>query len=290
MQRKKLLSIICILAAAVLILVLLARHMGGETTAETGAPLKTAAGMLYLDSLESRDPAEVDTLLQEFRAQKIQEMRDEWLRQVESGEINVWSLFDNYVLLGDSRSVGFSYWGFLPEERVMAESGAKLYALRDHIPELQKLHPSSIYLCYGLNDVIIGVWPEPEDYVADYEELLGELRQALPDAAFYVNSILPAIDPAFDEWPGLVRIPEYTQAVKEMCDGIDNCYYVDNDWLFEQHRDLWAPDGIHFAAAFYRYWAANMIAESYNSQIPQDETSEDIPEFAVPPAASDNNP
>ena len=73
-----------------------------------------------------------------------------------------------------------------------------------------------------------------------------------------------------------------------MCDEIDNCYYVDNEWLFEQHRDLWAPDGIHFAAAFYRYWAANMIAETYNSQIPQDDTSEDIPEFAAADRSGSN--
>ena len=262
MQRRKLLLIILILVLAVVVLVLIARHLGSDKPQTSEEPPDTASGILYLDSLESRDPAEVDTLLQEFRAEKIRQMRDEWLHQIETGEINVWSLFDNYVLLGDSRSVGFSYWGFLPEERVLAESGAKLYALRDHIPDLEKLHPTSVYLCYGLNDVIIGVWPEPEDYVADYRELLGELQQALPDASIYISSILPAIDPAFDEWPDLVRIPEYTQAVKEMCDGIDNCYYVDNQWLFDQYRDLWAPDGIHFAAAFYQYWAASLIDET----------------------------
>ena len=290
MQRRKLLFIILILVLAVVILVLLARHLGREKPGSTTEPLKIASGMLYLDSLESRDPAEVDAMLQEFRAQKIQEMRDEWLRQIEEGEINVWSQFDDYALLGDSRAVGFSYWGFLPEERVLADSGAKLYYLRDHIPDLEKLHPSSVYLCYGLNDVIIGVWPEPADYVADYREILGELREALPDASFYISSILPAIDPAFDEWPDLVRIPEYTQAVKEMCDGIDNCYYVDNQWLFDQYQDLWAPDGIHFAAAFYRYWAASLIEATYNSQISADETAEDVSEFSVPPAQADENP
>ena len=280
MQRKKLLSIICILAAVVVILVLIARRAGAGNEPEETAVTGTAAGIRYLETLEAGDPAEVDQKLQEFRIQQFQEKRNEWLHQIETGELNVWSMFEDYALLGDSRSVGFTFWGFLPDERVMAESGAKLYALRDHIPDLQKLHPTSIYLCYGLNDVIIGYWPEPSDYVADYREILGELREALPDATFYVNSILPAIDPAFEEWPGLVRIPEYTAAVKEMCTQIDNCYYVDNDWLFEEHQDLWAPDGIHFAAAFYPYWAANMILETYNSQLISDGDEPQMPPMA----------
>ena len=265
MQRKKLLSIICILAAAVLILVLLARHLGGETTAETGAPLKTAAGMLYLDSLESRDPAEVDTLLQEFRAQKIQEMRDEWLRQVESGEINVWSLFDNYVILGDSRAVGFYYYDFLPEERVLAEGGSTIRKLREHIPDIQKLNPSNVFLCYGLNDVSIGYWNTPEEYVAEYAEVIHDLQQVVPGLKIYISSTLPARDPAFDLAPVWAEIPNFNVAVKAMCDTLDNRWYVDNDQLAEEQADLWNDDGIHVASSFYPLWAANLIAEVYNS-------------------------
>lgn len=44
---------------------------------------------------------------------------DEWRAKLYSGEISVWSLFEDYAMLGDSRTSGFTYYGYLsPEARV----------------------------------------------------------------------------------------------------------------------------------------------------------------------------
>jgi hypothetical protein len=127
-----------------------------------------------------------------------------------------------------------------------------------------------VFLCYGLNDVSIGYWDTPEDYVAEFAETIAELQQQLPGVKIFISSILPARDPAFQTSTAWYNIPEYSSAVGEMCETIENCYYVDNDELAEEYADLWDSDGIHVQKEFYSHWAANLILEVYSSQLESD--------------------
>lgn len=248
-----------------LLIILIAVKLGSSgSAAQEQEQADITDGVAFLESLESRDPDEVDQILKQQRQQKLQELRDERLRQLESGEISVWSLFEDYVLCGDSRAVGFSFYGFMPEERVLAESGATILKLEENIPNIVALNPSNIFLCYGLNDVSIGIWPTPEDYVAQYSDIIGQIQAQLPDANIFVSSILPARDPAFQKSTAWYNIPEYSQAVSEMCGTISHCYYVDNDAICEQYADLWEIDGIHVQRDFYPHWAADLITEVYS--------------------------
>lgn len=248
-----------------LLIILIAVKLGSSgSAAQEQEQADITDGVAFLESLESRDPDEVDQILKQQRQQKLQELRDERLRQLESGEISVWSLFEDYVLCGDSRAVGFSFYGFMPEERVLAESGATILKLEENIPNIVALNPSNIFLCYGLNDVSIGIWPTPEDYVAQYSDIIGQIQAQLPDANIFISSILPARDPAFQKSTAWYNIPEYSQAVSEMCGTISHCYYVDNDAICEQYADLWEIDGIHVQRDFYPHWAADLITEVYS--------------------------
>lgn len=248
-----------------LLIILIAVKLGSSgSAAQEQEQADITDGVAFLESLESRDPDEVDQILKQQRQQKLQELRDERLRQLESGEISVWSLFEDYVLCGDSRAVGFSFYGFMPEERVLAESGATILKLEENIPNIVALNPSNIFLCYGLNDVSIGIWPTPEDYVAQYSDIIGQIQAQLPDANIFISSILPARDPAFQKSTAWYNIPEYSQAVSEMCGTISHCYYVDNDAICEQYADLWETDGIHVQRDFYPHWAADLITEVYS--------------------------
>ncbi len=255
-----------------LLIILIAVKLGSSgSAAQEQEQADITDGVAFLESLESRDPDEVDQILKQQRQQKLQELRDERLRQLESGEISVWSLFEDYVLCGDSRAVGFSFYGFMPEERVLAESGATILKLEENIPNIVALNPSNIFLCYGLNDVSIGIWPTPEDYVAQYSDIIGQIQAQLPNANIFISSILPARDPAFQKSTAWYNIPEYSQAVSEMCGTISHCYYVDNDAICEQYADLWETDGIHVQRDFYPHWAADLITEVYSVSLQDEE-------------------
>ena len=266
--RKKYIGILAAFLLVLVLIIVLATRLGGkrsENEAQTPADLN--AGLQYLQTLEQQDPAQVDAVLKQQLEQEIIEMREERLRQLESGDVSVWTLFEDYVLLGDSRAVGFYYYGFLPVERVLAEGGATIRDLRQRIPEVKALNPSMIFLCYGLNDVSIGYWNTPEEYVTEFRETIGELQAQIPGVKIYISSILPAHDPAFDTAPVWREIPQYTAAVDEMCQGIENCFYVNNDAIAEKYSDLWDVDGIHLQKDFYEHWASNMMVEVFSPDL-----------------------
>lgn len=263
-DRKRLIYIITAVGIILILAIILAVRLGSDHSPEASA-LDTSRGVNYIKALEAKAPEAVEHTLKQQREAKIKAMREQRLQELESGEISVWTLFEDYVILGDSRAVGFYYFEFLPEDRVLAESGATIRDLQAHIPDIEQLNPSSIFLCYGLNDVSIGIWPTPSDYVTEYRQIVQEILEKLPDATIYISSILPARDPAFDTASEWREIPTYSAAVEEMCNSIDRCYYVNNDSIAEKYADLWEIDGIHVQKPFYDHWAANLIAEVYNA-------------------------
>lgn len=247
-----LLATLVVIAGLSLTLVLL---LNREEPTGQGA---VTAGVAYLEKLESKKTAPVDAKLEELRKQRLEADQNALLEQLLGGERDVWSLFDDYVILGDSRAVGFYYFGFLDQERVLADGGNTIRNIADHMEEIKALNPSYIFLCYGLNDMSIGFWSTPEEYVAELMEIIEDLNQQVPKAKVVVSSILPAVDPAFDTASIWREIPTWSAAVGAACKerGI---LFVDNDETAAEHSDLWDPDGIHVRPEFYRYWARNMM-------------------------------
>lgn len=278
MTRKKYVPAL-IAGVVFFLLIFLAVRLGSRDTATS--PENAAAisqGVSYLQGLEAQDPDTVDNVLKQQRLQHLQEMRDERMRQLESGEISVWSLFEDYVLLGDSRAVGFSFYGFLPEERVIAESGATVLHLEEHIPDIVALNPSNIFLCYGLNDIMLGTWPTPSDYVTKYTSVINEIHEQLPDANIYISSILPAPGSGIQS-----QLSDYNQALDEMCSSLSRCYFVDNGDISSQYEGLWESDGIHVMSDFYPHWANNLITAVYSSSL--EDTADSTDTSSADPSA-----
>lgn len=208
-------------------------------------------------------PDDVEAELKAIRQAELDAMRDEWRAKLYSGEISVWSLFEDYAMLGDSRTSGFTYYGYLAPERVFADSGATIKKVIDHLEELVALNPSIIFLTYGINDVGIGYWPTPEDYVNEINNTLALLKEHLPNATVYVCSIIPALEPAFKRGPAWREIPDYNDAVRAFCEE-NGTPYVDITQLCEEHTDLYQDDGVHLLGGFYPLWGTELIAEVYD--------------------------
>lgn len=261
-QKKRYLIIAAGAALAVLLLIVII----ASRTRSTAAAIDTTeldAGKAHLEALEARDPGEVDQIIKENRLQKLQEMREERLRQLESGEISVWSLFDDYALLGDSRAVGYSFYDLLPDERVFATAGATIDKVPELLPQVAALNPSNIFMIYGINDICCGKWHDGETYAKDYADVVAQIHQQLPDANVYISSMLPAHSAAFQQYD----IDGFNEAVKAMCEQTPNCYYVDNTDISEKYADMWEPDGIHVQKPFYPHWAVNLIMAVYNTAL-----------------------
>lgn len=270
-KKKRLFWSLLALIALILVIALISTIGSADKAPEDTLDRDIGAGVAYLEALESRDPNEITEIMKLMRQQELETQKEELMNQLSSGEVSVWSMFEDYALLGDSRSVGFTYYGFLPDSNVWAESGATIRNMEQHIPALVSMAPSYIFLCYGMNDFCSGFWTSPEEYVADYKEQLLSIQAALPDSDIYICSILPASDAAYARANIWSVIPSYNEALKAMCDELDHCYYIDGDPVAEQHMDLWEQDGIHFKKEFYPHWAASLIMGIFDA-----ENSEDI--------------
>ncbi len=252
---------LCIL---LLCLVLFSACGGSNQTEE-----ETNTGVAYIQAMEAKSADTVVAEIKTLHREKLEELKEERLQELEEDPDSVWSMFEDYVILGDSRAVGFWYYCFLPQSRVLAEGGATIRSLEEHITDLVELQPDMIFCCYGLNDVSIGYWNTPEEYVEEYAQVIAEIWEELPNVTIYISSILPARDPAFETSSKWRNIPEYSEAVREMCEEL-GCIYIDNDEISETYASLWDIDGIHVQKSFYCHWAANMIVAVYSSQLEQE--------------------
>lgn len=259
-RRQRIVKIIVITAiiAALALWILFSIH--GYRPAVTAAEVQT--GRSYLEQLNAKDPSEAESQVRQIRKQRLDAQRLEKVNEMLNGDVNVWSLFQDYVILGDSRSVGLYTWGYLPHERVLAEGGATILYAEEHLDDIKAINPTTIILAFGLNDVSIGIWPTPTDYVEEYSKVLDEIQAELPDATIFVNSIFPAVDPAFEKSSAWRNIPEYNTALKEMCE-YKGVPYIDNDEIAAENVDDYETDGIHFRTPLYELWAKNMIRTIY---------------------------
>ena len=246
--------LICALLSLAVVLVFLLGNRPEPTEAEDAV----SVGIAYLESLEEKDPAVVQQVRKEIRQRKIDAQRDELLEQLTDGTIDPFSLFQDYVVMGDSRAVGFWYRDFLDKGRVLADGGHTIRNIRDQMDQLVSLNPSTIYLCYGLNDRSIGYWDTADAYVAEYVQIVKEIQQKLPNATVVVSSILPARDPAFQKSSKWRTLPEWSAALEQACKD-NGILFANCDKLAEEHPNLWDPDGIHFREEFYPYWASNLV-------------------------------
>ncbi len=200
---------------------------------------------------------------------------------LQSGELSVWSLFEDYVFLGDSRIATMTYLTPLDDSRLLGAYGDTIKKIDGHLEALDALSPSYIIMCYGLDDLLQTGWDTPEKYRPALEEKIRELQERYPDAKIFLNSIFPCIYPAFDSTPFRSKwreAPEYSEAVRQAAENT-GVYFIANEDLMENltttYMSYYHKDGIHFTAEFYEVWCTNVIMAIYDSELGLD-TEEEV--------------
>ena len=123
--RRKLLILAGLLLLAVLVGVTIFFWVRGKGSGAS----QTKVGLKYLKSLESRDAKAIED---EIKAIKKEEQKE----ALENGELTIWEQFDDYAIMGDSRTMGFDQYGFLPSERILAHGGATIADITDYMESL----------------------------------------------------------------------------------------------------------------------------------------------------------
>lgn len=236
------------------------------------APPEVSEGLSVVARLAERDPAEVERTVRKQREErrKEQEEDDRRKRLAALEEGSVWEHFSDYLILGDSRAVGFTVYHLLDPARVLAGGGMTIRNIPDYLDEVRVWNPAYIYLCFGLNDTGVGYWETPEEYAAEMRQRIDELRQAAPDARIIISSILPATEAALKRSPSWKKIPAFSKAASGLC-GSNGVAFADNSKIAKEYmKTLWDEDGVHLQEAFYQYWAKNLLVAAVEADFSYD--------------------
>ena len=238
-KRKRLLLI----GACALVLILLVILAVQGIRRLTSPRVDTEQGVEYIKAAESEDIATIE--------QKISQ-----LEQQDGGEDarSYKEKFASSVVMGDSITEGFSFFDVLNASSVVSKIGVHLNELDEQVQQVKELDPQVIFLAYGMNDVI-STAGDTDQFLEEYETLVDQLREEVPNAHIYVNSIFPVTDSAVKKEPELAQISEYNTALKGMCDEMQ-VGFIDNTELVEDQ--YYEEDGVHFKAEFYPIWAERM--------------------------------
>ena len=239
-KRKKRLLLIGACAAVLILLVILA--VWGIRQLVT-PKVDTEQGLSYIRAAESEDITTIE--------QKINQ-----LERQDGGEVSrsYKEKFASSIVMGDSIAEGFSEYDLLNASSVVSKIGVHLYELEEQVQQAADLNPQVIFLALGMNDVIATAG-DTEQFLEQYEAVVAQLREAVPNAHIYVNSIFPVQDSAIEKEPELAQISEYNTVLRQMCDDLQLGFIDNTDLVQDQYYE---EDGVHFKAEFYPLWADRM--------------------------------
>lgn len=118
--------------------------------------------------------------------------------------------------------------------------------------------PAKLYILIGTNALVGG--GNDEGFLNYYARMLDELRAALPNTAFYVQSILPVTPAALEDAPGLSpeRLQSINNGIHDLC-AERGAYFLDLNAQFRDETgalqaEYAQPDGVHITVAGYSKW------------------------------------
>lgn len=248
------LAVVSILLIAGIIVLIVNRtsRRQGPSAEQTAADI--ASGREYLQTMESMDPVEIENRMFRVQQKKLLEERKE---QILADPDAAWQLFAdvNAVIMGDSRAVGFSVFGYMDESRVLADGGNTIREIREYYDYLAAMNPRLVVLAYGINDInSYWYWTSYDEYVAELNETVAYLNELLPEAYIYVQSIIPATEPALTDSPSWYQIYDWNEWIHQDC--LEHGWrYLDLSDVINAHAEYYEVDGIHMMTGFYPYWA-----------------------------------
>ncbi len=243
-RRKKKSNRIFIISIGVILLLILVMLaiQGVRRIASPGAD--TEEGLAYIKAAESDDIATIE--------QKISQLEGEDSSGGDSRSNK--EKFSSSVVMGDSIAAGFAEYDVLNSTSVEAKIGAQLADMDAQIEQVKERAPRIVFLAIGMNDVV-SASEDADQFRTAYMEFVRKVREAVPNARIFVNSIFPVQESAIQEEPALADIEEYNAVLKEIC-GDMQIGFIDNTEIVSD--GYYEDDGIHFNSSFYEVWANHM--------------------------------
>ncbi len=175
--------------------------------------------------------------------------------------------FNDAVFIGDSRTEGLMIYGKMPEGttfyavkglNVNTAATAQIQDGEEQVTILEGLKRHAfkkVYVMLGVNEL---GWASENTFIARYGSLLDGIREAVPDAVIYVQSILPVSKEKSDSSVYTnSRIQLYNSLIVQMCEEKGAVYLNVAEAVQDESGALPAEatvDGIHLKRPYYEKW------------------------------------
>ena len=219
----------------------------------------TSEGVAYIKEQEALKTKKLSKKLTNKRI-------EEKTTLIKEGKIDVFSMFDDYALYGDSRVYGFGSYGFLPWNNVFAAAGNTILNITDFNDQVKQINPSNLYFSYGVNDMGLDLKKEGGTYADLYEEKVKEVLKIVPKAHVFINSIIPPTAETLTENPRWDKANEYNTQLKAMCEKNGWTYIDVTSVTDDGNPEYYQADGVHFIRDIYPIWAQKMIDATINEE------------------------
>lgn len=158
-------------------------------------------------------------------------------------------VFEDSVIMGDSRGEGLTEYEILSPSSVVAYKGRTTIKAKDDISSVVDLAPSKIFMTYGMND--LELFSNSQEFIKNYEALIKSVKAKLPNSKIYVTSIIPTNNSAINKHPKFKNVYSFNDGIKGMCKNL-NVEFIDVGGSMNSDKNLYEPDGIHFKPEFYK--------------------------------------
>ena len=185
--------------------------------------------------------------------------------------------FDDAIFVGDSLTYGLGAYQVLDAGRVVAHTGINPQTILTSavieqpdgtavtvLEAVRAAAPHKVYVMLGSNGV---AFLSQSSIVEFYGEFLDQLREALPDAIFYVQSVLPVTHEkeSGDSRYANSKIDALNEALLELATE-KGVYYVNvAEAIKDENGCLPAEvstDGMHFGVGTYRKWVEYLLTHT----------------------------
>lgn len=178
--------------------------------------------------------------------------------------------FDDALFIGDSRTVGMSEYGSLPNATFYASTGLTVYKLftAEIVPveggrqkitieeALQERQFAKIYLMIGINEMGTGT---VETFMEKYTEVVAKLQELQPDAVIYLQAIMRVSceRSAKGDYINNEGIDLRNEEIAKLADN-EKIFYLDvNSVICDEEGGLeksYTFDGVHLMAKYVSIW------------------------------------
>lgn len=257
--------IIAVAAACVIIavaaVILIAK---GNRVEAADAKEHSFQGTSYIEEQEKVPIAPIE---EEIRAEEESVLKAARMKELLSNPSLIFETIKNTntVLVGESRTSGFTAYGYLDDNHFLGGIGWSIQEIPSLYEKIEALQPSNLIFSFGLNE--LGRYPDtpvyyyaPEIYAADLENYINDIKAKVPNVKIYINCIVPCTDAVYQEFPGYGEIPAWNEYLKNFCEQ-KGYGFIDISDLCAEHSDMYREDGMHLISEFYPYWGARIVEE-----------------------------